>query len=296
MSLHYIAGYDGSPAATTAVRLAVALTRAEGATVIAAHVPGEVPALYSDVGLDAGIELHQELRDMGRRLLDGLDVDGVDERVLLTGTPAHALHDLAVERGASLLAVGLTEHEGLDRLLAGSVPASLLHGSPCPILTVPADARAEPPKRIAVAFDGSAEAKRALDTAVRLAAALGGEVILLACFESPALAASALGGGLEFEADLQQAFNRVVEDAAAGVSGVPASTRILAGGAAHEIAEASKDGVDLLVAGSRGFGPLRSVIVGSVSRHLVDHAACPVLVIPRSAEADVDREPASADE
>ena len=48
--------------------------------------------------------------------------------------------------------------------------------------------------------------------------------------------------------------------------------------------------------GSRAYGPLRSVIVGSVSRHLVDHASCPVLVIPRSAEADIDREGRSADE
>jgi nucleotide-binding universal stress UspA family protein len=297
MSLLYIAGYDGSPAATAAVRLAVALARAEGASVIAAHVYAEVPALSADAGLGAGVELHEELRGMGQRLLDGLDVEGVGEHVLLGGPPARALHDLALERGASLLAVGLTQHEGLDRLVAGSVPAGLLHGSPCPILTVPAGAEPAAPKRIAVAYDGGAEAGRALETAVRLATGLGGEVILLACFESPGLAASALGGGLEFEGDLQAAFIRVVEDAAAGVSGVPVSTRILNGAAGHEIAEASKEGVDLLVAGSRGFGPLRSVIAGSVSRHLVDHAACPVLVIPRSAEADVDREPPpSADE
>jgi nucleotide-binding universal stress UspA family protein len=297
MSLHYIAGYDGSSAATAAVRLAVALARAEGADVVAAHVPGEVPALYADVGLEAGIELHQELRNMGQRLLDELDVDGVAERVLISGSPAHALHDLAVDRRASLLAVGLTPREGLDRLVAGSVPAGLLHGAPCPILTVPADARAEVPRRIAVAYDGGREARRALDTAVRLASALGGEVVLLACFESPALAASALGGGLDFETDMQQAFVRVVEEAAAAISGVPVTTRLLNGSAGHEIAEASHDGVDLLIAGSRGYGPLRSVIVGSVSRHLVAHAACPVLVIPRSAEADVDREPRpSADE
>jgi nucleotide-binding universal stress UspA family protein len=41
--------------------------------------------------------------------------------------------------------------------------------------------------------------------------------------------------------------------------------------------------VDLLVCGSRGYGPLRSVLLGGVSRQLVDDAQCPVLVLPREA-------------
>jgi nucleotide-binding universal stress UspA family protein len=41
--------------------------------------------------------------------------------------------------------------------------------------------------------------------------------------------------------------------------------------------------VDLLVCGSRGYGPLRSVLLGGVSRQLVDDAHCPVLVLPREA-------------
>ncbi|WP_372518091.1 universal stress protein, partial [Solirubrobacter ginsenosidimutans] len=35
--------------------------------------------------------------------------------------------------------------------------------------------------------------------------------------------------------------------------------------------------------GSRGYGPLRSVLLGGVSRRLVDAAQCPVLVLPREA-------------
>jgi nucleotide-binding universal stress UspA family protein len=250
--------------------------------------------MYTDVGLDAGVGLHEELRAQGERLLAELDVEGVSERVLLAGSPARALHDLAEERGASLLAVGLTEREGLERLVTGSVPASLLHGSPCPVLTVPAGVPAQTPSVIAVAYDGGEEAKRALAAATRLATALGGELLLLACFESPGAAASPLGGGLDFEPDMQAAFLQMAQDAAAQVHGVPVRTRMLAGAAGQELADATREGVDLLVTGSRGYGPLRSVIAGSVARHLVDHAACPVLVIPRSAEAEVDRVPPGA--
>ncbi len=47
---------------------------------------------------------------------------------------------------------------------------------------------------------------------------------------------------------------------------------------------ASEEMVDLIVVGSRGLGPIASVVLGSVSAHLVDHATCPVLVV-RSPEA-----------
>jgi nucleotide-binding universal stress UspA family protein len=52
---------------------------------------------------------------------------------------------------------------------------------------------------------------------------------------------------------------------------------------------AKDDVVDLIVTGSRGYGPMRSVLAGSTSRYLADHAPCPVLVVPRGARAELDR-------
>jgi nucleotide-binding universal stress UspA family protein len=42
--------------------------------------------------------------------------------------------------------------------------------------------------------------------------------------------------------------------------------------------------VDLLVCGSRGYGPIGSVLLGGVSRRLLHRAACPVIVVPRGTE------------
>jgi nucleotide-binding universal stress UspA family protein len=47
--------------------------------------------------------------------------------------------------------------------------------------------------------------------------------------------------------------------------------------------------VDLLVVGSRGYGPLRRLMLGSTSEHLAGHARCPLLVLPRTASRDRDR-------
>ena len=50
--------------------------------------------------------------------------------------------------------------------------------------------------------------------------------------------------------------------------------------------------VDLLVCGSRGYGPLGSVLLGGVSRRLIHRAACPVIVVPRGTERAIEALPA----
>jgi nucleotide-binding universal stress UspA family protein len=43
--------------------------------------------------------------------------------------------------------------------------------------------------------------------------------------------------------------------------------------------------VDLLICGSRGYGPARSVLLGGVTRRVTAEAHCPVIVLPRGTEA-----------
>lgn len=65
-------------------------------------------------------------------------------------------------------------------------------------------------------------------------------------------------------------------------TGFPVEGDLLGGPPAETLAEACEDGVDLLVAGSRGYGPLSRVLLGSVTTQLIGMAPCPVLVVPRS--------------
>jgi nucleotide-binding universal stress UspA family protein len=71
-------------------------------------------------------------------------------------------------------------------------------------------------------------------------------------------------------------------------SELDAETTVVEGDPVERLAELSAR-VDLLICGSRGYGPLRTVLLGGVSGGLAHTAACPLLVIPRSE----DRAPAA---
>lgn len=61
----------------------------------------------------------------------------------------------------------------------------------------------------------------------------------------------------------------------------------LEGHAAEELVHTSAD-LDLLVVGSRGFGPMRRIVPGSTSAKVLRTAECPVLVLPRQAPERFD--------
>jgi nucleotide-binding universal stress UspA family protein len=62
--------------------------------------------------------------------------------------------------------------------------------------------------------------------------------------------------------------------------GLPATADARVGDPAVELIAASHE-LDLIVCGSRGRGPLRAVLLGSVTERLLRGAACPVVIVPR---------------
>jgi nucleotide-binding universal stress UspA family protein len=77
----------------------------------------------------------------------------------------------------------------------------------------------------------------------------------------------------------------VLSEASTAVGhGVTGETAVLHGRPADAILDMAADfGPDLIVAGSRGHGPIATMLLGSVSAELVDRAPCPVLVARRAA-------------
>jgi len=291
MALTYIAGYDGTKAASSAVALARHLAGATGADVIAAVVYEPIPAIYGkgSSGL-ADAALETEIRGRAGQTLAGLEEqDGVLRRVIPGDSPAHGLHRLAEQEEASLIAVGATHRGAAGRVAVGSIGFRLLHGSPCPVLVVPADATGEI-RTIAVAYDDGEEAHAALDTAAELASRLDVRLLLVAAAEPLSFGMAAAPDGQEEIVHVAARLLEIACDKAIAElpDAIEADRRVVIGPAGRVIADAAEDDVDLIVTGSRGYGPMRSVLAGSTSRYLADHAPCPVLVVPRGARAELD--------
>lgn len=141
--------------------------------------------------------------------------------------------------------------------------------------------------RVMLAYDGSACAEAARDLLAHLSLPAGSAVTLVMALEQgPRLYGSpdltfAPGGAEESEALLIADLQEMLHAAAAPLraSDRQVETRIVRGRPASALLDEARASLpDLLVAGSRGHGPLSSMVLGSVSTELVDHAPCPVLV------------------
>ncbi len=134
--------------------------------------------------------------------------------------------------------------------------------------------------RIVVGVDGSESSKEALRYAARQAGLTGAGVEAVIAWQYPAFYGWAPPYPDDF--DLAQIAERALTETIDQVLGpdLPARlrTRVLEGHAAQVLVEVSA-GADLLVVGSRGYGPLADMLLGSVSTYCVHHAHCPVTVV-----------------
>jgi nucleotide-binding universal stress UspA family protein len=138
-------------------------------------------------------------------------------------------------------------------------------------------------KAIIWATDGSKPAEQALLYAKDLAKAERARLIVVHVDEF----SLGKGGGYSVyvdESEIQGAIRKQVEELKQGGLEVSLQTsRALMGGAAHVIADIAKqEQADLIVAGTRGHGPVAGLLLGSVTHRLVQIAQCPVLVVPSS--------------
>lgn len=146
-------------------------------------------------------------------------------------------------------------------------------------------------KAIVCGIDGSPDSQTALGYAAELARRLEARLVLAHVVEhvpAPYAAVGPAAGAMppffetmiEREAEGTQMLGEMAE--ATGV--VDAERRVVTGFPAERLADLADDeDAELIVVGSRGRGPLRSALLGSVSTSLIGLARCPVLVVPPGA-------------
>jgi nucleotide-binding universal stress UspA family protein len=195
---------------------------------------------------------------------------------------AQALQSMAHAEDAALVVVGSTHTGRAGRVFPGSTGERLLHGSPCTVAVVPQGYEARTLRRVGVAYDGSPESRSAAGAAAELARGTGAELVVIGVAE-PFLYEVETPVDGPTAADIVRALQTEL-DTLVDELPVDATTALLTGDAAELLAGYSLH-VDVLVTGSRGYGPARSVLVGGVSGRLLRSARCPVLIVPRGVDA-----------
>jgi nucleotide-binding universal stress UspA family protein len=267
-----VIAYDGTPAADDGLVLGRILADLRGADLLVARVFSDIPPEVSDRAVQADTRARlEETRAaaadfLGDRAFElwpvyGLSVpDGIDR--------------LADQRSAELVVFGSAHHGRIGRALLGDAAAAACGGAPAAVAIAPHGyrrrARLSPPV-IGVAYDGSAESASALDTGVALAHDAGATLRVIAV--EPAGLSHPIGHLEPVAEDLERLPLALAGD-------VHVETQRLRGDPAHALARESER-LGLLVCGSRARGPLRRVLLGSVSGALVRSADCPLLVVPR---------------
>jgi nucleotide-binding universal stress UspA family protein len=83
----------------------------------------------------------------------------------------------------------------------------------------------------------------------------------------------------------QQAAEAILERTMADAGALQAERRLLSGEPADSLAAlADEEGAALIVAGSRGHGGFKTLLLGSVSNALIAIARCPIVVVPPGAQ------------
>jgi nucleotide-binding universal stress UspA family protein len=259
-----VVGVDSSEESRDAIALARLVAGAAGGSLLLVHAyPYDLLPLEGTV---TEVQVIEDLRDEAAaftaELRDTL-APGAATKVLPDTSPGRALHDVCEQVEAGLLVLGSHRRSASGRAAAGGTAKAALHHAPCPVLVAPRGVAATgrlTVKAIGVGFDGSPEARQALELGREVGEATGGEIVLL----------TAVAGG----DDTAAARERMAE---AG-GGLP--VEVLEGKAADALI-ARSERLDLLVLGSRGWGPVRRLLLGSTSERVVRDAGCAVLVVPR---------------
>lgn len=282
-------GVDGYPEGRDAAALAAAIAQATGAELMLVAVHPE-PVVVLPAGLDWE-SVRQQARSM---LADVRDELAPDARLAVETdlSVARGLHRVIEREHRDLLVVGSSRHAPDGRVRIGKRVRQLLCHFECALAIAPRGYRENPKttfSRIGVGYDGSPESTAALTLAGAIAADAGAEVDVRAVVDDRI---PVLGFGFVWVGDMADSWREVVQEevdlirdrALDAVKEAGANVEVVAepGRPADALRELSRE-VDLLVIGSRRWGPAARVLLGSTGETVLHDAACPVLTVPRPA-------------
>lgn len=264
-----LVGFDGTDTGQDGLALSIGLAKAFGSQIVVAYV-------YDEELSASSREATAELADHADAILAGARARvsqalEVEFRALAASTPARGLHDLAVSDGVDLIVIGSRRLGPWTREALGGVSENVLRAAPCAVAIAPRGYRDDGgfvPQTIGVGWIPTDEGNQALEVACGIALATGGGVEVVTTTSA-----------IRTVEDLGNRAQRAARSVTSGLgAGVPVTIHARVANAADELIERSGD-MDLIVLGSRGYGPPRTMLLGSVSSRVVPEAKCPTMIL-----------------
>lgn len=301
MFTNIIVGVDGHPGGRDAIALAGQLMD-PGGQLSLANIHHYDESLSSAIATsDLVDELHRksvQLLERERRAA------GIDARLLSEPAPCTGagLHKLIDTQHADLLVLGSCHRGFVGRIFLGDDTRGALDGAACTVAVAPGgyanSGRHDAIAVIGVGYDGSPESEQALALARQLAAAYGARIQALMVMGIPPtvyMQAEPLGFGQAAPFASLDTLDAMLGSANEQIAALADVEGHAVWGLPSEELTAFSGEVDLLVLGSRQYGPLQRLMLGSTSKHLLRSARCPVL-LPTRARVTAESAPAEEED
>lgn len=283
-----VVGVDSSDSSLRALAWAVDQAQHEHRALTLVHAIAAVTPAYTDLATVYPEEARRVLREDGQRVLaaarsvvDRVAPDLEVLEVLRLDDPRSVL--LEMSRDAAMVVLGSRGLGKVRSLLLGSVGAALVRHARCPVVihrpTNPGVVR----NGIVVGADGSEQSLAVLEFAYREASLRDLPLTVVHCFWE--MDAGAVAGSVPVDLESERL---VLAESMAGMAEKFPEVNVrttLARGLPQEVLVRLSERMNLVVVGSRQAGRVLRMLFGSVSVAVVEHASCPVAVVP-TAPAD----------
>lgn len=279
---------DGSPDATQAVEW---LTQFPLPPDAAIDVLSSIP--WPESTTKAGRELRKHAESV---------VEGVRRRLskrwarvsgaVDDGDPRGSIVEAAAAKCSDLVVVGARSLGVVASSLLGSVSLGVARHAPCPVLVCKGAVR--PLRSATIGLDGSDSARAALDYCstlplpTDLAVRFVGVVEPLRYPSVDVVSSQLVELMKEYEDERRSQLETILASGSAQLRGRVrnvTTTTLVGLAAASILSEAAKQPSDLIVVGARGLGPVKRLLLGSVSESVLRHASCSVLIVRPRASA-----------
>lgn len=278
---------DLSESADHALKQAVELGAQHRAKVDILHVvtlenldPSEVQQAMDDFMAKVEEEVFGDLATRSESVRTrGLEVETA---VVRRPFPVEAILERITETKPDIVVMGTHGRSGLRKLLLGSVAASVVLESPCPVMTVAMDAKVAEGEKgfdpILVPVDFTEYSERAIESAQSLVAPSGKLILehVVSIPEHPSFYA----GGVTKAFQLHPELPGLIGDKLSELYQGPSEIVVSEGNVVDEILETAKSKKAQLIAmGTRGMSRQDYLLLGSVTHGVIGRAKVPVLAV-----------------